>query len=255
MAVLRTLIVDDEPLARQRLMDLLADIPEVEVVAEASDGAEALDAVQEHAPDLMFLDVQMPELTGLEVMAELESDRRPATIFATAYDDYAVSAFDAHAVDYLMKPIAPDRLRVAVDRALERRRSTGDASSEEAALDKLLDEMATRTGHRTRFAVKVQNRFVIVDVAELSHIEAEGNYVRLHTPNDSYLYRTTMTALESSLDPAAFVRIHRSYILRIDKVSYIEGWAPSEYLFRMEGGQEIVSSRGYARRVRDEFGL
>jgi DNA-binding LytR/AlgR family response regulator len=158
-------------------------------------------------------------------------------------------------VDYLMKPIAADRLRVAVDRALERRRGTGDAPGNDAAMERMLDELATRPGHRTRFAVKVQNRFVIVDVAELSHIEAEGNYVRLHTSKDAYLYRTTMAALESSLDPSAFIRIHRSHILRIDKVSYIEGWAPGEYLFRLETGHELVSSRGYARQVRAVFGL
>jgi two-component system, LytTR family, response regulator len=249
---LRALIVDDEPLARQRLRDLLADIPAVLVVGEAGDGVAALDAVRTLQPDVLFLDVHMPELNGVEVVAELDPDRRPHVIFATAYDDYAVHAFDAHAVDYLMKPISPERLGQAVERAA--RRATHDGSASGQALDGLLDAHR-RANYRTRFAVRAQHRFVIVDVTDLRYIEAADNYVRLHAQDGTYLFRSTMAALEESLDPAHFLRIHRSYILRIDQVSAIEPWAPGEYSFNLTAGDRIVSSRSYARRIRSAFGL
>jgi two-component system, LytTR family, response regulator len=251
---LRAVIVDDEPLARRRLTDLLEAVPEVELIAEASASAEALRVIRDLAPDLVFLDVEMPEMNGLELVAQLDPERRPQIVFATAYDAYGVDAFDAAAVDYLMKPISAERLRQSIDRVLARRELAGRGQSEAEIEPSGIGEDAG-AGHRLRLAVRKNERFLVVDVGTIAWIEAADNYVRIHAPEGPFLYRCTMAEMERSLDPSEFLRIHRSIIIRIDQVRAIEPWGLGEYSFVLAAGKRLVSSRTYRANVRRVFGI
>jgi two-component system, LytTR family, response regulator len=254
MKPLKTLVVDDEPLARQRLVDLLAGMPEVEVVGEAATGAEALEMLRKTSPDLMFLDINMPEMSGLETLKQVEPERRPAVIFATAHDEYAVNAFEEHAVDYLLKPISLHRLCVAVER-VSARGSGSKAQSSQDGVDRLLRGLERASSYRTRVTVRSSNRFVVVEVTDILYIEAADNYVRLHTADASYLYRSTMSGIERVLDPKDFLRIHRSLMIRVDQVKMLEPWGLGEYSFVLESGKKLISSRSYRRSIREAFGI
>ena len=214
---IRTLIVDDMQLARERVRRYLSADPEVEVVGECADGREAVGAVGQLTPDLLFLDVQMPEIDGFQVLAEVGADLVPAVIFVTAYDQFALGAFDVHAVDYLLKPFDRERFRRAVERAKGqiRRRPTGDM---DGRLRALLSDVGAAPKYLKRLLVKSSGVTIILPTDEIDSIEGAGNYLRLKAGGEAHMIRERLIQLEGKLDPEKFVRIHRSTIVNIDRI-------------------------------------
>ena len=244
---LRTIVVDDEPLARQRVVDLVRARPELSLVAEAEDGRMALDLIAELRPDLVFLDIQMPELNGFEVISALDDDAMPRFVFITAFDEYAVRAFEIDAMDYLLKPVAKDRFDATVSRALMKGLNTETNSPVRALAERATEAKPERP---TRFVARRGTRHYFVRVADIDWIEAVGNYVRLQTGESSHLIRETMRGLEAKLDPAQFVRMHRSAIVAIDRIDGIQARDAGEYLVTLRDGTRLVSSRAYSDRIR-----
>jgi len=246
---LRTLVVDDERLARERVTNLVRETTDLTLVGEAEDGRMALDLIVECRPDLVFLDIQMPELDGFQLIAALDPDTIPAVVFVTAYDSYALRAFEVAAMDYLLKPVTAERFAAAVSRV--RARTAVAASSGESLQTFAERASAARSERPTRFVARRGTKHYFVRVADVDWIEADGNYVRLHTKEGSHLIRDTMHGIEAKLDPREFVRIHRSAVVAIDRIQAIESRDAGEYLVALRGGARLVSSRGYSDRVRD----
>jgi two-component system LytT family response regulator len=245
---LRTLVVDDEPLPRQRVADLVRADPRLELIGEAGDGAGALDLIVATRPDLVFLDIQMPELDGFQVISALDDDVLPAIVFVSAYDEYAVRAFDVAAVDYLLKPVSAMRFAATIDRVATRLRQARGENA--AAIRDAVDRAAPNAGCITRFVAQRANRHYFVPVSDIEWIEADGNYLRLCTRGQSHLVRETMKNAEARLDPEAFVRIHRSTIVAVDRIETIQGREYGEYKLKLKSGTTLVSSRAYGDRVR-----
>ncbi|HUK13676.1 MAG TPA: response regulator [Thermoanaerobaculaceae bacterium] len=243
----RTVIVDDEPLARERLRQLLAREPDVELVGECRDGAEAVAVLRELKPDLVFLDVQMPELDGFEVLAELGPAALPRVVFVTAYDQYAIRAFEVHALDYLLKPFDQARFSRALGRAREDLRSRGDPV--DARLLALLEQLEAQRQHLGRFVVRADDRIFFVRARDVECVEATGNYMVLHVGADSYPIRETMTNLERRLDPAHFVRVHRSFIINLERTRELEAWFHGGYVAVLASGRRVHVSRKFRDRV------
>jgi two-component system, LytTR family, response regulator len=247
---IRAIIVDDEPLARDGVRLHLAESADVEVVGEAGSGEEAIELIEAMRPDLMFLDVQMPGIDGFGVLEALGTSHMPVTIFTTAYDQFAVKAFDAHAVDYLLKPYDADRFQRALGRAREQLGSRRRADVDER-LGSLLAELRGRSRYAERLVVRSGGRMIILRTAEVDWIEAASNYVRLHAAGKDYLLRETMTALEARLDPAEFVRIHRSTMARVDRIRELEPLFQGDYVVILSDGTRLTSSRGYRDRLQE----
>jgi two-component system LytT family response regulator len=242
MAGIKAVIVDDEELARHLLREYLRGEPDIEIVAECGNGFEGVRAANELSPNLMFLDVQMPKLDGFEVLDLI--DREIAVIFVTAYDQYAMKAFDAAAVDYLLKPFSQDRFRAALDRA--RRRLAEKQKMPEPAELKAAATAPGQFAHR--IVVKDGARIHIIPVEKLDYAEAQDDYVALHSEKKSWLKQLSMAGLEASLDPARFVRVHRSYLLNVEKIVKIEPYTKDTKLAVLADGAQIPISRsGYAR--------
>lgn len=237
--IAHAVIADDEPLARERVRELLAQRQDVVLAGEARDGEEALRVIHEARPELVLLDVQMPGLDGFEVLAELE--RMPAVIFITAFDEYAVRAFEVRALDYLVKPFHRARFHEAVDRALTRP-AVPD-------LRALLAEL--RPSHLTRFVVRSAEEIRFVRAAEVAWIESAGNYVRLHTAAGEHTVRTSLRELEGRLDPDVFVRVHRSAVVNVDFIEKLEPYFHGEYVITLRDGSRLSSSRSYSARLRE----
>ena len=258
--MIRTVIVDDEPAARAAIRSLVSQDPEITVIGEATDGAAALRTIQKDAPELLFLDVQMPGFDGLTVLRSLEHPENLVVVFVTAYDEYALQAFDVHAVDYLLKPFDDARFRRALGRAKQevRQRRLGVASDR---LVNLLDSLSTRDGreapqgkHLKRLAIKSGGRVSIVPVLDIDWIEAKGDYMRLHAGKSSHLLRETMQRLEEELDPVRFVRIHRSTIVNIDRVKELHPFFKGEYVVQLQDGTQLKLSRGYKEKLETALG-
>lgn len=239
---IRAVIVDDEELARQILREYLREETDVEIVAECANGFDAVKTVTEGKPDLLFLDVQMPKLDGFEVLELIGN--QVAVVFVTAYDQYAMKAFDAAAVDYLLKPFDQERFRTALQRV---RRRLGEAVSTPNAAD--LKAAAQAPGYYARrIVVKDGTRVHIIPVAQLDYAEAQDDYVALHSAGRTYLKQQTISSLESSLDPMRFVRVHRSYLVNLDRVAKIEPYTKDTRLAILaDGAQTPVSRAGYLR--------
>jgi two-component system LytT family response regulator len=237
--VIRALIVDDEPLVRERIRTLLAGHADVEVVGELGDGLSALAALGKTSPDVVFLDIHMPGLSGLEVA---EGWRReavlPIVIFVTAYDQFALEAFRLHALDYLTKPIDPERLADALGRAREQLRR-GERDEVDQRLRAVLEQLDRRVAVRPHLVVKEDDRYVLVQTAEIHGIEATGNYVCLHCERSSHLLRSTLGALEARLDPQRFVRVHRSWIVNVEKVREAQPWSKGSWALLTRSGLKI----------------
>ena len=248
---IRTLIVDDEPLGRERIRMLLQDDPDALLVGECKDGYEAVDAIAAQQPDLVFLDVQMPELDGLGVIRTVGAENMPAVIFVTAYDEYAVHAFEVHALDYLLKPFDVERFAEAFRRAvaLIRQRQKTDL---DRRLAHLLDDLQPAAKGRERLMIKTQQRIYFIRTDEVDWVEAAGNYVRLHAGGKTHLLRQTMNALERQLDPDRFLRIHRSTIVNVDRVRDLHRMFNGEYEVRLYNGTTLTLSRGYRSQL-DRF--
>jgi len=250
---IRTLVVDDEPLARERVMSLLQQEVDVEVVGECSDGTEAVSAIQEHSPDLMFLDVQMPGCDGFQVIRNIGPDRMPTVIFVTAYDEYALQAFEVHALDYLLKPFSKDRflqtLRHARE-ALEHRRA-GDLGRRLLAL---VQDVKPEPQRVERLVVKSGGRVFFLRTDEIDWIEAAGNYVRLHLGAESHLFRETMNRMEARLDSRRFSRIHRSRIVNTERIKELQPWFNGDYVVILRDGTRLTLSRGYREKLQQRLG-
>jgi len=246
---LRVLIIDDEELARQRIRRLLAREEDVEVVGEASDGAQAVESIRSLGPDLVFLDVQMPEVDGFAVLERLRPSPAPAVVFVTAHDDYAVRAFEVHAVDYLRKPFDAARFREAFSRA--RGRVAGAGAEERARrLEALLAQVETHPPKsRERFMVRSDGRLYFVRIDDIDWVEAAGNYVKLHVGRETHLMRETMAGIEKMLDPSRFLRIHRSAIVNLDRVREMQPWFSGEYTVILRDGTQLRLSRVYRDRL------
>lgn len=251
---IRTLIVDDEPIARRGIRAYLKDESDVEIIAECGNGHEAIAAIADLAPDLVFLDVQMPEVDGFGVVASIGPERMPAVIFVTAFDQYALRAFDVHALDYVLKPVDRERFRQAVEHARARIRSPkpDDVS---ARLLALLREgqpdgaHTVKTPFARRLVVKQPEKVVFVDVAEVDWIEAAGNYVNVHVGQREYLIRETMNHMEERLNPEEFLRIRRSVIVRVDRIKELQPQFNSEWVVLLKTGARLQSSRRYRKAL------
>jgi two-component system LytT family response regulator len=250
MKGIRAIIVDDEPLAREGVRLNLEAEPDIDIVGDAGSGEEAVTLIETLRPDVLFLDVQMAGLDGFAVLDAVGAAHMPVTIFTTAYDEFALRAFDAHAIDYILKPYDAERFHLAVDRArmqLNGRRRT----QTDERLDSLLDELRSRNQYLERLIVRSGGRILILRVAEIDWIEAASNYVRLHAGGREYLLRETMTALEAKLDPVEFVRIHRSTIVRVDRIRELEPLFQGDYVVVLEDTTRLTSSRGYRERLQE----
>ncbi len=240
---IRVLLADDEPPARRKLAAHLRDEADVEIAGEAANGLEAVEKIGSLAPDLVFLDVQMPGLTGLDVVETVGPAAMPPVVFVTAYDEYAVRAFDLEAVDYLLKPYDAARFRSAMERA--RRRVAGPGSA--ASLERLV--AALRPRHLDRFVVRDGEKVVLVPARSVLRLEAEGNYVRLHTGEGSHLVRETLARLEERLDPRRFARVHRSEIVAVEAVRELLPWSHGDYVAVLRNGTQVRVSRRYQARL------
>ena len=246
---IRALIVDDESIARKGLRTLLRDDEDITIVGEAPNGRRAVTAIRELRPSLVFLDVQMPELDGFGVIDEVGVDAMPATIFVTAYDQYALAAFEVHAVGYLLKPFDRDRFARTLQHAKRRLAQPAEQGLGPEAL-KMLDALRSQRRYTDRLLVNTDGRIIIVKTADLRWIEAADNYVRLHVGTGSgYLLHESMRALEERLDPAHFVRVHRSAIVNVDWIKEIQPWYAGALVVILQGGERLTVSRSFRDRV------
>jgi two-component system LytT family response regulator len=247
---IRTLVVDDEPIARSRVVSLLRGERDIEVVGECSSGRQALSAIQSLTPELLFLDIQMPEVDGLDLARTLQVSGAPAVVFVTAYDEYALRAFEVHALDYLLKPFSAERFRAALGRAREHVTQRRAAAVPPPRTSGAVPEAA----QRSRLMIKSGGRIHFVRTAEIDWCEAAGNYVRLHVGPQEHLVRDTMSHLESQLDPAQFVRIHRSTIVNADRIQEMHSSFNGEYVVLLRGGTRLTLSRGYREAIQSRLG-
>jgi two-component system LytT family response regulator len=259
---LRTLIVDDEPLARDGIRMHLAAEPDVEIVGEAADGVQAVDAIRALNPDLVFLDVQMPEVDGLQVVERIGAARMPAVIFATAYHQHAVRAFELHAVDYLLKPVTEERVRAALTRARLRLATRGEEELT-ARLEALLEDLRAlharadgaaepapaQKKYAAWISVAGRTSTQLVRVEDVDWFEAEGNYVRLHVGKVTHLIRSTLRAMGDQLDPAMFIRIHRSTIVNVNRIREIQPWFGGDYIALLHDGRQLRVSRSHREQL------
>ncbi len=244
---LRCIIIDDEYLARQRLVKLLAEETDVVIVAECKNGAEALEKIGLKEPDLIFLDVQMPDMNGFAVLQKLK--KLPYVIFTTAYDTYALKAFEINAVDYLLKPFDEERLRIAIQRMFELKRKE-KASVLEAKIQQLLNTLSEEEDtYRTSFEIKKNGRILSVRTEDIVSIRSSGNYVELFTEGKKYLFRATMNTVEGELDLSTFLRVHRSVILNKHYIQSCTYMGNSEYKLLLKTGSEVVSGRSYKEKI------
>jgi two-component system LytT family response regulator len=245
---IRTLIVDDQLIARELLRRMLKDEPDIEIVGMSTSGREAVEAINQLAPDLVFLDVQMPELDGFGVLAQINRSRMPVIVFVTANDDFALQAFDVHALDYLVKPCTPDRFQTALQRAREQilRRQTGQIHQR---LTALLEDVKSEPRQAERLAIKSGGRIIFLKLGEIDWVEAADNYVKLHVGNEAHLLRETLSALEQKLPEDRFLRISRSTIVNIEQIKELHPMFHGEYVVIMRTGARLTLTRGYRDKL------
>lgn len=247
---IRALIVDDEPLAREWVRGAVAEDPELEVVGECGDGFQAVEAIKRLRPDVVLLDVQMPGLDGFGVLEALETEELPAVVFVTAFDQYAVRAFEAHAVDYLMKPFSQER----VGEALRRVRALHEGKSSEdlrETLVKLVEKVRRERAYPEWVLLKSEGKSVFVKVRDIDWIESSRNNVRIHVGSNVYLLHETTSALASRLDPRRFLRIHRSAIVNIDRIRELQPWFNGDYAVTLRDGTRLTMSSTYRERLKE----
>ena len=248
MNKLKALIADDELVARRRIRSLLSDGSEVEVVAECADGREAVEAIQARHPNLLFLDPQLPDMDGFRALESLTPERQPAVIFVTDFDQSALKAFEAHGVDYLLKPFDRYRFQQALDRATSRL-ALGQTASWNPAFVSMLRDITTSRRPTERLAIRVNGRRVLVRTPEIDWIDSVGNYAQLHMGGTVHLLRARLKDLEVKLDPGLFFRIHRSTIVNVDRIAELEPRTHREYTVTLKDGTRLTSSRSYAGRI------
>ena len=247
------IIVDDEPAARRTLSEFCAGEPDLRVIGEYGEARAALEAIQVQPPDLLFLDIQMDSMSGLELARALDPGTLPLIVFVTAYDKYALKAFDVHAIDYLLKPFDKERFQSGLARARQQieRRSSGEL---ERRLLELVQDLKPASARIDRFVIKSGGRVFFVRAEEIDWIEAAGNYVKLHVGAEAHLFRETMNALEARLNADVFYRIHRSHIVNIERVRELQPWFNGEYVVFLKDGTRLTLSRGYREKLQDRIG-
>ena len=254
MKKIRTLIADDEPLARERIRALLAEQADIDVVGEARDGEEAVQAILTHAPDLVFLDIQMPRMDGFEVIRTVGADNMPLVVFVTAYDQHALKAFDVRALDYLLKPFDRDRFAESIGRVRDAIEHSGSDEIGRRLLE-IVRELKPGTPPRSdRLVIKSAGRLFFLRIDEIDWVEAAGNYVKLHVGTDEHLLRETMNGIEQKLDPDAFFRIHRSRIVNMERIKELQPWFNGEYVVILHNGTKLTLSRGYREKLQERLG-
>src|SRR5688572_4382888 len=245
---IRTLIVDDEELARDRLRSLLSREERIEIIGEASDGKAAVSEIEKLKPDLVFLDVQMPEMNGFEVLEALDAETRPNVVFCTAHDKFALKAFDVHAVDYLLKPFDRERFQTALQRAVAKVEGTKSGRKEKDAVGAVLREVKP-TGAVERLLVKADGRVLLIKVEDIDFVEAADNYVNLKVGKESHMMRETMSSLEGRLPPEKFMRISRSAIVNVERIQELQPMFHGEYVVVLKNGAKLTLSRSYRDKL------
>lgn len=243
---MKVLLIDDEPLARSIVLEYLRDYPDLKVVQECNDGFEGVKAIAAHQPDLIFLDIQMPKINGFEMLELI--DEPPAVIFTTAFDEYAIKAFEAHAVDYLLKPFSKERFDKALQKWLgQQRREVSPAL--------MLQEEVRQPEERTRIVVREGGNIRIIPVNDITYLEAYDDYVKIYTGKEMFLKKKTLSFYEKNLDPEQFVRIHRSYIIRLSQLTRVEPLEKDSHVALLKTGVRVpLSKTGYAK-LKDVLGL
>lgn len=252
MTKIRTMVVDDEPMARERLVGLLGQEADIELIGECADGSQAISAIRQQQPDLVFLDVQMPACDGFGVIKNVGPEQMPAVVFVTAYDEYALKAFEVHALDYLLKPFGRDRFQQTLQhaRAYVERRRAGELGRRLMAL---VQDVKPEPRRLDRLVVKSGGRVFFLRTDDIDWVEAAGNYVRLHLTGTSHLFRETMTNMEARLDGQRFVRIHRSRIVNVDRIKELQPWLNGEYVVVLNNGTRLTLSRGYREKLQERL--
>ena len=240
---IRALIVDDEPLARKRIKRLLADEPDISVIGECGSGLEAIQAIPEVRPDLLFLDIQMPEFDGFEVLQSIQAKPLPAIVFITAYDKHALKAFEVHALDYLLKPFRQERFNQALQRARTQLAKPG-TDEINPGLAALIEQLQAENNYLDRFMIKSSNRVVFVKAGDVDWIESAANYALLHVGDKTHVVRETMHALESKLSPKTFQRISRSAIVNLERIKELQPMGKGQYVILLANGKQLMMSRG-----------
>jgi len=247
--MISVLIVDDEKLARERIAFLLKDQTDISICAESSNGLQAIKDIHHYNPDLVFLDVQMPEKNGFEVLQEIDPEKMPTIIFVTAYDKYALDAFEVCAIDYLLKPFDDERFF----RALKKVRESTLKATTTMDLEKLIARSISGKTYCERISIKKDGRIYFVDTAEIVLIKASGKYINLQTASEIHLLRKSISLIDEELNPKDFVRIHRSTIVNISKIREMQHWHKGEYIFLMDNGEKVFSSSGYKENIQKLF--
>lgn len=243
--MIKTILIDDEPLSREIIRSYLKKFPSVEVVDECNDGFEGVKAIQQYQPELVFLDIQMPKINGFEMLELVQP--MPAVIFITAFDEFALKAFEANAIDYLLKPVAEERFEKAIQKFLDSRIPSGSVRNETQTTD-LLEKMAQSPAQNSRIVVKTGSKVKIIPVHEIQYLEADDDFVKIITLEGTFLKNKTMAFYEQTLDPLQFVRVHRSYIIHISQITKIEPYQKETHMAILRGGQQIpISKTGYAK--------
>ena len=264
---LTTIIVDDEELARQGLAMRLEEVSEIEILAQCQNGREALNAINEYEPDLAFLDIQMPGTSGLELIGEIQGDVMPMIVFVTAFDEFAVDAFDVHAVDYLLKPVESNRLKEAINKAQKLKMQQGALGDKQKLLElaaslsgksldaigELLESGDDLIEHADRLAIKDGTSLTFVPVKDIDWIDAAGDYMCVHAKGETHIMRTTMKELEARLAPSTFQRVHRSTIVNLERVEKISSHINGEFHLILGGGISLKMSRSYKNKVKHFF--
>lgn len=241
----KAIIIDDEPLARSIVVEYLQSYSEIAVLQECNDGFEGIKAIQQHHPDLIFLDIQMPKINGFEMLELVEQP--PAVIFTTAFDEYAIKAFESHAVDYLLKPFNKDRFDKAIRKWLDQRAATTTAPQTTIS-EELLETAAQSPSQQQRIVVKTGGKIKIIPLEDIHYLEAADDYVKIHTHGGAFLKNRTMSWFEKALDPSQFVRTHRSYILNVQQVTRIDPYEKDSHLCVLQSGAQVpVSKAGYVK--------
>ena len=242
---IRVLIVDDEPVARRGILRLLRQEPDIEVIAECGDGATAISAISTHSPDLVFLDVQMPELDGFGVIEAIGGNRMPAVVFVTAFDQHAVRAFDAQAIDYVLKPVDPERFSRALQRARSHLAHPDDSFVRRVSEALKLIDRGEPQHYPARLAIRSEGRVRLLDIDEVDRIVAAGNYVEIHAGAKQHLMRETMTSLEARLDPQRFIRVSRAAIVSIARIREVQPLFNGDFVVLLKNGAQVNGSRRY----------
>jgi two-component system LytT family response regulator len=240
---LRALIIDDELPARKKLAMLMREETDIEIVGQCANGLEAITAIEEQHPDVIFLDIQMPGLNGFEMLEALGTDNLPFVVFVTAYDEYAVKAFEVHALDYLLKPFDRSRLQDCLARVRQQQHSTS------VNLHDLLEQFRPKE-YLSRFVVKTRGRVLLIKIDDVDSLEASGNYVELRSGKQSYLVRETLNDVERKLDPQRFARVHRSTIVNVDRIQELQPWSHGDFIVVLKDGAKLRLSRRYRQNLK-----